>query len=161
MKTIKLKIHSIVDLITNSSTVIFTYSEDSLPALKRLVNEMLKSFDKVETFDDIFYADVFLSYNDDYLDAEVNFDENNQENYVSIFRDLSYLEKCTKLSEIKSQILKGEIEKPQWMTFAEEYNGDYSHETTLEILPKDDKYLSLADKLISFLYSTDHEASYE
>jgi hypothetical protein len=29
----KLKIHSVVDLITNSSTVIFTYSEGSLPTL--------------------------------------------------------------------------------------------------------------------------------
>lgn len=44
----KLKIHSGVDLITNSSTVIFTYSEGSLSALKDLVDEMLKTFGKTE-----------------------------------------------------------------------------------------------------------------
>lgn len=159
MKIIKLKIHSTVDLITNSSTVIFTYSEGSLPALKQLVNEMLKSFDKTETFDDIFYAQVFLENPDHYFDVEL--DLNNGEE--SIFEKLSWKERENLIEEIKLQVLKGEIEKPEWMVKAEDgydYDG-YRLDSILEILPKSDKYEVLARRLTNFLYSTDHEASYE
>lgn len=162
MKTIKLKIHSTVDLITNSSTVIFTYSEGSLPTLKQLVNEMLKSFDKIETFDDIFYAEVFLEDCYKYFETEKAIVEELEEDGKSIFDELSWTEQASLLENIKLQVLKGEIEKPEWMVQAENsYNyDDYRPDTILEILPKYDKYEALAKRLTNFLYSTDHEASY-
>ena len=135
-KIIKIKLHSSVDLITNSSTVIFTYSEGSLSAVKDLVNEMLKVFGREETFDDIFYAQV--------LPDEYNEDKDLPENY----------------KELEVQYIKGEIEKQDWMENSERYdylNGD----TTLYIIPKDEQYSELANKLLKYLYSTDHRATHD
>ena len=150
MKTIKLKLHSSVDLITNSSTVIFTYSEGSVSAVKDLVNEMLKVFGKEETFDDIFYAQSFLEEDYHYYEAD-NFPD-------GIEDKLKFLE------EIKVQVLKGEIEKPDWMKSAEENEENegysyYQNSTNLELIPKDEKYDELANKLLKYLYSTNHEAT--
>lgn len=136
MKTIKIKLHSSVDLITNSSTVIFTYSGGSLSAVKELVNEMLKVFGKEETFDDIFWAKVLP---DDY-------DENQElpENW----------------KELEIQYIKGEIEKQDWMKNYERYDS-YEGDTSLNLIPKDEKYSELAKKLLKYLYSTGHEACYD
>ena len=135
-KIIKIKLHSSVDLITNSSTVIFTYSDGSLAAVKELVNEMLKVFGKEKTFDDIFYAQV--------LPDEYNEDKDLPENY----------------KELEVQYIKGEIEKQDWMENSERY--DYcSGDTSLYIIPKDEKYSELANKLLKYLYSTSHEATYD
>lgn len=144
----KLKIHSVVDLITNSSTVIFTYSEGSLSALKELVNEMLKSFNKTETFDDVFYANVFLE--DDYY--YIDYSEKYYPELEMI--DYNYLE------DLKHKILIGEEEKPDWMIEAEKYDDwSYRRSTTLEIIPKNPKDSKLAKLLIDYLYSTDHEGT--
>ena len=136
METFKIKLHSSVDLITNSSTVIFTYSNGSLSAVKELVNEMLKVFGKKETFDDIFWAKVLP---DEYDEAQEI-----PENY----------------RELEVQYIKDEIPKQEWMKNCERcdyYEGD----TTLNLIPKDEKYSELANKLINYLYSTSHEATYE
>lgn len=148
----KLKIHSVVDLITNSSTVIFTYSEGSLPALKELVNEMLKTFGRTEKFDDVFYADVFLDDDYRYIESYEAFNE--VESYENV--DYNYIQK------MKQHILTGEITKPKWMLDAEDGVDSYSYDrypTTLEIIPKEEKYKELADLLLRYLYSTDHEAT--
>lgn len=140
MESFKIKIHSSVDLITNSSTVIFTYSEGSLESVKSMVNEMLKVFDKKETFEDLFYAGVFLE-DDGYY-----------------FYDNPGVE-IEDFSSFKLQILKGEIERPQWMIDVED--KDESHGTVLELYPKDEKYSELANKIISFLYSTHSDAEFD
>lgn len=141
MKPIKIKVHSSVDLITNSSTTIFTFSEGSVDAVKELVNEMLKVFNEpYKKFDDIFYAGVFA---DEYYDC---YDENDEE-YEEDF-----------IEEIKMKVLKGEIEKPEWMS---NFEDEERTGTVLEIMPKDEKYADLAKKLIDFLYSTHAEESYE
>ena len=85
MKPIKIKVHSSVDLITNSSTTIFTFSEGSVDAVKELVNEMLKVFNEpYKKFDDIFYAGVFAEYYDCY-------DENDEEVYVKFLNGSVYV----------------------------------------------------------------------
>ncbi len=154
MEIFKIKLHSSVDLITNSSTVIFTYSEGSLKAVKDLVNEMLKVFGKTETFDDIFYAEIFLDEDSYYLESGscpeelTNGDwKQNQENFA----------------KFKLSILKCEIEKPQWMENVEKSeNYDYyGKSTSLELCAKDEKYSNLANALLRYLYSTDHEAIYD
>lgn len=146
----KLKIHSVVDLITNSSTVIFTYSEGSLEALKELVNEMLKIFGKTETFDDVFSAEVFLEERYGYLDYIAR-------NIIDI--DITDYKK---LDDLIHEILIGKSKKPQWMIDAEDndYNYDcYRNSTVLEIIPKEEKYKELSELLLKYLYSTDHEAT--
>lgn len=146
----KLKIHSGVDLITNSSTIIFTYSEGSLSALKDLVDEMLKTFGKIEKFDDVFAADVFL----DDIEQYVEYLQNKYPDLDDI--DSDYIE------QLKQRILIGQEEKPQWMFEVENCNynwQEYRRSTCLEIIPKDEKYKQLASLLLTYLYSTDHEAT--
>lgn len=148
MKTFKLKLHSSVDLITNSSTVIFTYSDGSIEPLKSLINEMLKVFGyEDKTFDDLFFADVFLEEDYEYYEQDgFPEDETDHDTY---------------LADIKLKVLKGEIEKPQWMIDAEESEGGlgYQSSNNLEIITKDEKYSELANKLLKYLYSTTHEAT--
>lgn len=134
MMIFKIKLHSVVDLITNSSTVIFTYSEGSLQAVKDLVNEMLKVFERKETFDDIFYAQILPDEYSEYNELPENY------------------------GDLEIQYIKGEIEKQDWMVNAEGC-GYYSGDTSLHLIPKDEKYSQLANKLLQYLYSTDHEAT--
>ena len=152
METIKIYLHSSVDLITNSSTVIFTYSEGSLGSVKELVNEMLKVFGyEGKTFDDFFYAETFIEDDDYYSETEYDF---------GFPEDIE--DEKTFIKETKLKVLKGEIEKPEWMVNAEEYDGHYecyNIPTVLEILPKSEKYAELAKKLLNYLYSTNHEAT--
>ena len=135
-KIIKIKLHSSVDLITNSSTVIFTYSEGSLSAVKVLVNEMLKTFESDLTFDDIFWAQVLPDgYNDD-IELPENYEE------------------------LEVQYIKGEIDKPEWMVNCERYDY-YEGSTSLHLIPKDEKYSELANNLLNYLYSTNHIVCYD
>ena len=143
MQTFKLKLHSSVDLITNSSTVIFTYSGGSLQAVKELVNEMLKVFGETKTFDDLFYAEVFA-----------------EENYV--YSEFEEFPEGTDLKKLIENILTGKETKPEWMKKAEENDSCcdyYCPTTTLCLKAKDEKYSELSNKLLSYLYSTDHEAT--
>lgn len=54
-----MKIQSISDVITNSSSEIFTiYRGGDFKAIKELVNELLKLADSNKTFDDLFYIKI-------------------------------------------------------------------------------------------------------
>jgi hypothetical protein len=144
MKTYKIQFHSAVDLITNSSTVIFTYSGGSISAVKDLVNEMLKVFGRSETFDDIFFAGVFC---DEYKYGE-----------SELCPDPEKID----VKQLIDDILTGKIEKPQWMNDVEEEESecDYYHPSTdLYLQAKDEKYNELANLLLKYLNSQDHEAT--
>jgi len=58
-----IKIHSAIDLITNSSTEIYCNSDGSLEPAKEMINTMLETFGINHKADDIFYFGVFA---DDY-----------------------------------------------------------------------------------------------
>jgi hypothetical protein len=154
METFKIKIHSSVGLITNSSTVIFTYSEGSISAVRDLINEMLKVFGHEDkSFDDLFYASTFLSDDSVYYESE-SFPEFEIEDWKER-RDKS----SEFLNDLKIKILEGKIDRPIWMKKAEEKESGagYNKSTSLEILPKDKKYSELSNKLLKYLYSTSHE----
>jgi len=51
---IKIKLHSLIDLITNSSTEIYTYSSASIEACKNMVDEFFKMTGVNKTCDDVF-----------------------------------------------------------------------------------------------------------
>lgn len=154
--SIKIKIHSTVDLITNSSTVIFTYSGNAVDPLKQLVNEILKLQGSNKTFDDVFYYGVFCE-DDAYIDSD-NFPKLNYPNDdYRIKNEINY----NFMQKIKHQIMQGEIEYPQWMKDVDESEdyGYFSKETFIELVPKDEQYSDLANKLLKYLYSTTHEAT--
>lgn len=54
MKSFKIKFHSIIDLITNSSTEMFMDYSESVEPCKEMINEMLIACGIDKTCDDIF-----------------------------------------------------------------------------------------------------------
>jgi hypothetical protein len=161
MKTFKIVLHSTVDLITNSSTVIFTYSQGSQEAVKNLVNEMLKVFGHEDkTFDDLFYAEIFSEDDCNYF-YDKRFKEVAGTSNISDYKEERKISEKF-LNALKLQIIKKEIEKPAWMIEIEEeesHCGCFAASNALELLPKDEKYLELSNQLLKFLYSTNHEGT--
>lgn len=168
---IKVNIHSIVDVITNSSTVIYT-TQDSIEEAKELVQEVLNLMGiKDKTPDDIFYYGVFpdhevlCDYIDDYSgEDEEDFEGwyNDNETSLSTFPkydpNIGYKEMATKRTEwfnnIKLKIMKNEIRTPEWMERILDRIFDYSGTSTfLYLYPKDDKFKGLADKISKLLNS--------
>jgi hypothetical protein len=66
MKT-KINLHSVIDLITNSSTEIYTYSSGSLAACKEMINEFFKVAGIEKTCDDIFELSIDTDEGQSYL----------------------------------------------------------------------------------------------
>jgi hypothetical protein len=50
----KIPLHSITDLITNSSTTIYTYSDASEAAMRAMIDEFFKTFGIDKKCDDVF-----------------------------------------------------------------------------------------------------------
>lgn len=144
MNTFKIKIHSTVDVITNSSTVIFTYQEGSVEPLKELIKSFSETFGLTDvSIDDMFNITVLLEDNDTYYEEGADADLTEDEIKTAI-----------------DDVIKGNIEKPSWMLSAEEkesYSG-YNYPTTLTIHVKDGKYNKLAEALLKFINSPSHEA---
>lgn len=145
---IKLKIHSSVDVITNSSTVIFTY-QNSIQEVKELVEEIIKLTSETDlTADDVFFYGKFCDA-DVYAESEGVVPEEYEGN--------------TKMVEnLIVAVLSGEMEKPEWMTQVEnneDYYDYYNPDIYLHILPKEEKYKALGQKLLDFLNSPSHEAT--
>lgn len=152
MKEIKLNLHSVVDLITNSSTVIFTY-QDSVKQTKDLVNEILKLLGTTDkTADDIFYYGVFIDDYYRYLESPNFIMPEGITDAVKYFRSLQL------------SILKGEIEKPQWMDEVEDNMQDYyewAPSRTLHLIAKDEKYEPLANKIKLLLDSVSADGGFD
>ena len=157
-KVYKIKIHSLVDMITNSSTVIYTYSDGSIDTCKKMMNEILSSLGNPLTCDDMFYIYTHIDY-DIIIDHMTELDD---EDVPEGYKDLSYNEQSEFLDEYLSKIAEGSIAKPTWLSNLEsktDYDG-FSAQTYLSILPKDTKYEQAAAAIVKFLYSTSHEATY-
>ena len=151
MKTIiKIKVHSVIDLITNSSTEIFTYSNKSEEAFKNAMAEFLQSLNVKESFDDMFLC---VLLNDDY--------EVYCENYNDYVDNPSLTHQ--QIQELYENVKLGKTQKPDWFKEIEDAETNYENfnvETYLYIIPKDKKYEKTAKLMRDFLYSTRHEASY-
>ena len=146
-KMIIMKIHSIVDVITNSSTVIYTYQDNSIEPAKELVNEMLKLLGITDkTADDVFYytalyeLDLLHDLYHDKIDPEYN------DNYDKVD---SYIRNCIQNNDI-----------PDWMLPDDNYY-DSLRSIELYITAKEPQYQDLADKLLIFLNSPNADARYD
>jgi hypothetical protein len=152
----RLNIHSIVDVITNSSTVIYTYQDSKVEATE-LLQEILNLIGDDSKVEDLFFIGTFCDA--DVYTEKISRDKYNMpEDYPS-----GYKEQYKYIDNIIERILKGEIEKPKWMEDAET-NEDYdcfNPNTNLIIIPKNEKYNTLAKKMINFLNSTENEACYD
>lgn len=141
---IRANIHSVVDVITNSSTTIYTH-QDSVKETKELVQEILNIAGITDkTPDDIFYYGVFADeYR--YLDQEPDeMPEAHQDEW---------------LEQIQVAVMKGEIPKPRWMQNVEnDYEGG---NTELVLVPRDERFSKLAKRVKSLLNSIDSEEGYD
>lgn len=162
----EIRIHSFTDLITNSSTTIFTYSDNSLEACKEMIDEFFQALGVDKTCDDVFNLVVTLDDESSYADCledEDNEDEDEEddEDDEEEDDDGSAVD-ANNIEEIVKDVRAGKIAKPQWMVEAEEYakNMDEPPETTLFISAKSPEFEKLAKLVKNFLYSTEQEASY-
>lgn len=153
-----IKIHSVVDVITNSSSVIYTFSGSAIKPLKELFTEIFKLLGEPQHVDDVFdiiaipesyvLYDHFVNFVED-LDPEWPF----YERYKKICEMTPPSRQESELVNLFVEKYKRGI-KEDWMDVGENSG------TKLKIFVKDEKYNELANKAIKFLYSTDHESIY-
>lgn len=157
----KIKIHSVIDVITNSSTEIYSWYDGSIGACKEMLQEMLKVFGVDKNVNDIFSitinCDVY--YYIDYID---NMSESD---YEELFPNMptDHAEKRKFITNILAHVNSGEIHKPYWMVGAEEKEDPYSYKNPSNefiIRAKSPEYEDLAKKIEKFLYSPNHDAEY-
>ena len=147
---LKLQLHSITDLITNSSTVIYTYSDYSVEPLKEMVNEFLKISNIDKTCDDLFKLKILY----------------NEDTYRDLFSDTEEGRAMgwEKRREFVEQMLKDHVSNdtplPDWAQHINDY-GDYPPQTFLYICPLKPEYEKLAELIKKFLYSTKHDSCYD
>ena len=142
-------------------TITFIYSSESVEALKNLFIELrwVFGYTLIPEFDDMFYYGVFcksVTY------ANFNGWEKAQREGIEVPEILTAMcptpsEKEDFVKRIIIEIIRGEIEKPEWLRYVEEETVcsccDAAPSTFLILIPKDEKYRILADRLLDFLYS--------
>jgi hypothetical protein len=151
----KIPIHSTTDLITNSSTVIFTYSHGCEKPMEEMVNEIFKTFGVDKTFDQVF--DSVVLCDDDYKYSEyISTLAENGDTYPEGIDD------NTDVSNLVELVKTGKTPKPDWFNTVEEIQDSYDYflpSTMLYLIPKEKEYEKLGKLITAFLYSTDHEAT--
>ena len=163
MQLIKVNFHSAVDIITNSSTTIFTYSEGCDRKALELIDEFIKVLGSDKKAEDMFYIGVFCSISD-YMEKVYDLDENSEDD-LDIPDGLlegNYKESGAIVEETFLKVMKGEIGRPEWMIAVDESTNymEYNYDSSLYIVPKEEKYKELGEKIRDFLYSTDHDGCY-
>ena len=142
-------------------TITFIYSSESVEALKNLFIELrwVFGYTLIPEFDDMFYYGVFcksVTY------ANFNGWEKAQREGIEVPEILTAMcptpsEKEDFVKRIIIEIIRGEIEKPEWLRYVEEETVcsccDAAPSTFLILIPKDEKYRILAARLLDFLYS--------
>ena len=151
------KVHSVVDLICNSSTTTYSWFDSSVGACKEMVEGFFKTFNIDKKFDDVFYVGAFCdSYQySEYIDRRTE-DGDDVDSIVP--KEISSEE----VNVLIEKILTGEISKPQWMKDAEkaEYY-DRQPDTIFYIKAKSDEYEKLAKLIDKFVNSPNWEGGYE
>lgn len=148
---IRIKIHSEVDVITNSSTTIYTQvRKGSIDTIKELVNTLLKMGGSELTADDMFTFEVVK---EDISDAikDLIIDEGILEKYIGHEIDWRTNEYREKREELYNKMLNGEYPKPHFWDYG--YYED-SSELATEILvtcKTSDKDGELVAKILSNL----------
>ena len=145
-----INVHSISNLITNSSTTTYTYSDESPAACIEMINEIFKTLGINKKCEDIFLITVLA---DDCVYEKWNHDKDEDE-------DEDEDEDIEKLLE---DIKAGRVQKPSWMIKAEEQEDEYEYrpDTQMYISVKDPQFEKLAELVLKFLYSTETIASGE
>lgn len=141
-------IHSNTDLITNSSTTIFTYSGGAEKFAKEMINEFFKTFGIDKKCEDVFNT-VILCDSDEYSEHD---------EFIPEGLDTEDIDR------LYENIISGKIQKPEWFKEVEEKENDYNNfppNTFLHLIPKKEEYKNLGNLIQKFLYSTEHDGVYD
>lgn len=142
----------------------YTYSDKSTQELSKLFKELSKVFPCVPSdFNDLFNSGVFM-HDTMYVNNDLF---NTQDLKLMELLPPEMASPCQKPLErleyvrcIISQVISGEIEKPEWMNYLEEniFCGPYAlnPSTYLYLKPKAKEYEGLGSAIRAFLYSTEH-----
>jgi hypothetical protein len=146
----KIAIHSVTDLITNSSTTIFTYSGNSEAAFVEMINELFKSFNIDKKCEDVFDTVVLC---DEYRYTE--YDEDGEDGEVTLTTE--------EREKLYQDVLTGKVPKPDWFSKVEEDEDGcgFNPSTYLHLIPKSPEFVKLGELVSKFLYSTGNEATYD
>lgn len=139
MKEVRVKVHSEVGIITNSSTTIYSQvTKRGLDNLINIVDTMLKIGGSEFRATDLFNFEISVceDYLDDYRSDKLYDDD----------RSINY-------RDYKAKVLSGEIEKPEWWDVdVNKFTGDRQLDTYLKITPKsEDENVVLVSKMMSDL----------
>ena len=139
MKEVRVKVHSEVGIITDSSTTIYSQvTKRGLVNLINIVDTMLKIGGSEFKATDLFNFDISVDedYLDDYRSDKLYYDD----------RSINY-------RDYKAKVLSGEIEKPEWWVVdVDKLVEDRELETYLRITPKtDDENVVLVSKMMGEL----------
>lgn len=133
-------------------------SQPSIDALKNLIKSIVSLYGVAEQIDDMFYYGVFCKPQNY---ANYKFDKgNNYEFEIPSILTSGYASEDARIEYVNMLIMKIMREnekKPEWMKFVEMniVCNDYGQapSTFLHIIPKEEKYRDLSNRLIEFLYS--------
>ena len=152
---IVLDLHSAVDVITNSSTTIYTYEWGCEGPAQDLIDEVLRLQGSDKKWSDVVYMGVFCSV-DDYIYRTHDWD-------VVPNAPESWNERRDWIESQIISVMKGEMDRPEWMTRVEDddYGGDgYPPKSRLTILVKDEQYADLAKYIKSLVSGVDADGGY-
>lgn len=159
-----IKIHSITDLITNSSTTIYTYSDSSPIAMTEMIDGIFKVFGIDKKCEDVFDISVKMKNSDDMSERVIDYlCENPSTVPEDFYKKDDEEDLFEKLDQLYSDIYVNNVKSPDWLIAAEKHildSMDYSPSSTLQVIAKKPEYEELCKLITNFLYSTDHAASY-
>lgn len=133
-------------------------SQPSIDPLKNLIKSIVSLYGSAEEIDDMFYYGVFCKPQN-YANFKFESSEDYKFEVPSILIDGVTSEKSRMkyVNTLITKLMKENEKKPEWMKYVEmnivcnEYGQAPS--TFLHIIPKDEKYRDLSNRLIEFLYS--------
>jgi hypothetical protein len=157
----QIRIHSITDLITNSSTTIYTYQNNSEKVFHKLMDEIFKAlgtkYKSKDAFDTIVLLPLYryIDYIDYGCDDKLPDGVVNTEDFKNNF------------DSIVQKIASKEMKQPKWFTAAKKYfetgdgteDGHPSYDTVLYVFAKDPKFAKIAELAESFLCSIETDSS--
>lgn len=145
MQTFKLYIQSFVDVITNSSTTIYTlYDENGVKTIKDALTEIIHIFEPDRCCDD--YFDIHIEYDDEFLE---DLDHYQDELFdPSTTNEESLLDYPAKLEAIAEER-------------CDEFPDGGSWPYALEIIPKSEKYRDVAKQLFNLIEPFQHHAVFD
>jgi predicted transcriptional regulator len=174
MKEIKIKWHSVVDLITNSSTVLYTYSGGVDKILEELFNEQRKVFNIKETLTDIFHISILCEEHEyydylterldilDYTEDEFRAKFELPEDIIVSFKEYDHKSISSYIKSTIEAVKHNKIAKPKWMEEIEkheDYDSYLTPSTYIYLIAKDEKYEAMAKMFDDLIYGTNHDAA--